>query len=68
MVYQGGYTGEYYPAPEESPRYSEAGPGSPNGAGVGGIWGSDVHGVTVGTGTVISHPAGPVGHPCPPWI
>ena len=36
--YWGGYTG-YYPASlKAEPRYSGAGPGSPTGAGVGGIW------------------------------
>ena len=64
---QGGYTG--YPArsrlPEESPRYSGAGPGTPAGGGVGGTWDSDVTGPFVRP-SLRTHPPGPVGAPAGP--
>ena len=46
------------PMPEESARHSGAGPVGPAGAGVGGVWCSDV---TVGGDGSWYHPPGPVG-------
>ena len=75
-VYRGGYTGGYpgglyrYPPSTllEEPISSEAGPGSPAGAGVGGIW-AGVLGTAAGTapGTTSARPgrSTPGGPPCP---
>ena len=50
----------------EGPTDSEAGPGGPAGAGVGGQWEPGEPGDGGGPRT---HPAGPVGHlQCPPWF
>ena len=63
---QGGYTGEYPPSTLKSPPpglTSEAGPGSPRGAGVGGL-------VRAGGGRALYPPCGPGRswtRPGPPW-
>ena len=59
--------GEYYPATARGrPRYSEAGPGSPAGAGVGGIWGwARVLGCSAAGRPQVPPLRGPVG-PGPP--